>query len=148
MVNILLEIELVPRTSHFKNLRSDLKKEEWDLLRKDSYKNAGYCCEICGGKGDKWPVECHEKWHYENNIQTLTGLIALCPSCHTVKHIGLAQIKGKAEIAKKHLMKVNELSETQANKCISEAFKVWGERSKKQWKLDISWAYEKIEELK
>ena len=102
----LLEIELVPQSSHFKNLRSDLKPNEWDLLRKDSYKKAGHRCEICGGKGPKWPVECHDIWDYTNGVQTLKGLIALCPACHEVKHMGLAQLKGRLGIAKKHLMKI------------------------------------------
>jgi len=145
---MLLEIELVPQTSHFKNLRSELKSSEWDLLRKDSYKQANHCCEICGGKGRKWPVECHEIWNYQNGTQTLLGLISLCPSCHEVKHFGLAQIKGRDGIAMKHLMKVNEWSIRQASAHIQEAFTIWDKRSKQPWTLDISWALEKLEALK
>jgi len=50
--------------------------------------NAKNCCEICNGKGDKWPVECHETWSYNNNhlAQTLKGLISLRPNCHGAKH--------------------------------------------------------------
>lgn len=148
MTETLLEIELVPQTSHFKNLRSELKAADWDLLRKNTYKQAGYCCEICGGKGHKWPVECHEKWNYENGVQTLTGLIALCPSCHEVKHFGLAQIRGRDGIAKKHMMKVNKWTDQEATAHISEAFQEWGRKSLQSWKLDIIWAHKKIEELK
>jgi 5-methylcytosine-specific restriction endonuclease McrA len=74
-------------------------------LRKRTYRQANYRCQVCGGRGSKHPVECHEIWHYddENKIQKLMGLIALCPSCHQVKHIGLAQIQGKGEEANRHL---------------------------------------------
>ena len=148
MVKTLLEVELVPKTSHFKNLRSDLKSSEWDLLRKDSYKQAGHCCEICGGKGPKWPVECHEIWKYEDGIQTLLGLISLCPSCHETVHIGLAQIKGRFNQALSHLMKINSWDNDTAMAHVNEAFVLWRERSIYEWKLDISWAYKKLEELK
>lgn len=88
-----LTIELVPSTSWFSNLRSLLSSEEWDKIRRGCYKNANYKCEICSGVGPKHPVECHETWEYDEKqgIQKLIGLIALCPSCHEVKHVGLEE---------------------------------------------------------
>src|ERR1044071_5919999 len=96
-----LTIELVPKTCWCSNLRDHLSKEEWDVVKKYTSKNAGYICEICSGKGDKWPVECHEIWLYDDKrkIQTLERTIALCPSCHEVKHFGLASINGRSEQA-------------------------------------------------
>lgn len=136
-----LTIELVPKTVWFKNLRSELSQEEWDKLRKATYKSAGYKCEVCGGKGPKHPVECHEIWEYddENKIQKLLGLIALCPSCHEVKHIGLAQMNGNYERARKHLAKVNGWSEEDAEYYIQAQFEIWALRSQFDWKLDLSW---------
>lgn len=134
-----LTIELVPSTSWYSNVRSNVSKERWDVLRKECYKLAGHKCEICNGKGPKHPVECHEIWDYndEKCIQTLKGLIALCPDCHSTKHFGFARVSGKEKIVKAHLMKVNDLTEKQADEYIEEAFKLWEERSKKQWQLDI-----------
>lgn len=136
-----LTIELVPKTAWFKNLRSELSKEQWDRLRKDCYRQANYICECCGGKGDKWPVECHEVWKYDdkNKLQTLIRLISLCPSCHEVKHIGLASIKGRKEIATKHLSKINGWGLTQTENYINAAFSLWQQRSKYKWSMDISW---------
>lgn len=138
-----LTIELVPKTSWFKNLRTLMSKEEWDTIRKECYIEANYRCEICGGKGKKWPVECHEVWDYDdkNGIQSLKRLIALCPECHKVKHIGYASTRGKAEyaLAKNHFMKVNRLSEKDADEQINKAFAVWFKRSHQKWKLDLSW---------
>ncbi len=135
-----LTIELVPSTAWYSNVRSNVTPQEWDVLRKDCYKKAGYKCEVCGGKGSKHPVECHEIWDYndEGCIQTLKGLIALCPSCHEVKHIGLAQINGKFDQALEHLAKVNGITVDEAKLYVEASFEIWGKRSQKEWKLDIT----------
>ena len=53
-----LTIELVPSTCWFSNVRSNISKQDWDRLRKETYKKANYRCEICGGVGRNHPVEC------------------------------------------------------------------------------------------
>lgn len=135
--NIKLTIELVPRTSWKKNLRSELSKEEWDYLRSLVYERAGYKCEICGTKGE---LHCHEEWLYNesNQVQTLTKLIALCSACHEVKHIGLAEIKGNYERAKTHLKNINKWSESQAELYIKVSFMKWRHYNKYDWKLNLS----------
>lgn len=91
--------------------------------------------------GEKHPVECHEIWHYddEKHIQKLTGLTALCPSCHQVKHIGLARVRGKEAEAKKHLAKVNNWSNLEVEKYLTTVWSQWRKRSQNNWKLDLSW---------
>ena len=141
-----LTIELVPQSSWGNNLRSEanLSKAQWDKLRKASYKQAGYKCEVCGGKGSKWPVECHEIWEYDdqNKTQTLKGLISLCPTCHKVKHIGrtlsVEPPHTQARVLK-HLAKVNDLTPQETEDYIVQVFEVWNERSQHQWSLDLSW---------
>lgn len=137
---IKLTIELVPATCFFSNVRSMVSKDDWDKLRKESYKKARHRCEICGGKGDKWPVECHEVWSYHDDkkIQKLERLNALCPPCHAVKHIGLASIRGEKENAIKHMMTVNDISRPETIKLIDEAFLLWNERSKYEWDVDLT----------
>ena len=136
-----LTIELVPKTSWFTNLRSLLTKKQWDILRKNSYKQAGYKCEICGGKGKKWPVECHEVWEYDdtNHIQKLIRLISLCPSCHQVKHIGFASLNGKLEEATKHLAEINSWDLMIANNYVDMSFELWKGRNEQLWKVDTSY---------
>jgi len=135
-----LTIELVPSSSWLNNVRAVLSKKQWDIIKKTVADKAWNVCEICGGVGPKHPVECHEIWHYDNKtqIQKLVGMVALCPACHQVKHFGLAQVMGKREQALKHFMKINKLTEWDAEKEIEHAFKVWKQRSVKEWKLDIS----------
>ena len=136
-----LSVELVPSTAWGDNLRSILTKEMWDELRKKSYRAANYKCEVCRGKGPKWPVECHEIWEYDdaNRLQTLKGLISLCPNCHSVKHLGFAHIQGNGNQARAHLAKVNRWSQSQTSQYIGLVFKQWEERSKFEWQLNLEW---------
>ncbi len=136
-----LSVELVPSTAWGENLRSILTKEMWDELRKKSYRKAKYKCEVCSGKGPKWPVECHEIWEYDdtNHIQTLKGLISLCPDCHSVKHLGFAHIQGKGDLARDHLAYVNKWSQSQTSQYISLVFQQWEERSNVEWQLNLEW---------
>lgn len=140
MSKLVLTIELVPASSWFSNVRSAVSKKEWDYIRRIVYDRAWHICEICGGVGEQHPVECHEIWRYDdkNLIQKLENMIALCPDCHRVKHYGLSKVTGTDARALKHFMKVNKISEEKALKYIKKAFIIWGERSSKKWKLDIS----------
>ena len=63
---IKLTIELVPASSWFNNVRSQVTKYKWEKLKKYTFKRAHYKCEICGQKGRCWPVECHEEWEYDD----------------------------------------------------------------------------------
>lgn len=141
-----LTIELVPKTSWYNNVRSNVSQQRWNELRNHCYNKAGHKCEICGSTGKKQgfghDVECHEIWEYddENGIQQLVGLIALCPLCHKVKHIGLAQINGEYNLCIKHLRKVNGWwSNKKTEKYIKESIDLWMQRSQYDWKVDISW---------
>lgn len=140
-----LTIELVPKSAWFSNVRFVVSRKDWDTLRRESYKKAGYVCEICGGIGKRHPVECHEIWQYDdtNYIQKLMGLISLCPPCHEVKHIGLANVRGRAGIAIGHLAGVNNWSEQQAEEYIRKQFDTWQERSLYAWETDLTWLDEK-----
>ncbi|EOZ9391034.1 hypothetical protein ACQYE5_002990 [Enterobacter cancerogenus] len=137
----ILTIELVSRSCWFDNVRSAVSSTDWKRLRQQTARTAGWKCQICGGKGPRWPVECHEIWHYDDDrqCQTLTGLIALCPSCHEVKHMGFSGLRGKKDEAVAHLALVNGWSLQGAFDYVDEAFDVWRERSRHAWQLDISW---------
>ena len=66
--------------------------------------------------------------------------------CHSTKHFGLAELQGRRNLALNHLMKINKLSNKEAELYIKEQFLLWQFRSSKQWKLDISFLknYDKI----
>ena len=140
MNNPKLTIELVPQTSWANNVRAVLTAKQWRTLASIVSDRAWNVCEICGGTGPNHPVECHEIWEYneKTQIRKLAGMIALCPDCHMVKHIGYARTQGKEEQAIKHLMKVNKMTKKEAKAYISECFQTWINRSQIDWKLDLS----------
>ena len=136
-----LTIEFVPKTCWFSNVRDHVTPQVWKEISTTVAAKAGSRCEICGGQGRRHAVECHEVWHYDDKTQTqkLVQLIALCPDCHRVKHIGLAWKQGKEKEALAHLAKVNKWHITRAEMYRRNMFDLWKRRSFFQWKLDLSY---------
>lgn len=137
---MILELELVPSSCFYKNVRQILSTTDWKSICKQIYNQCNYKCEICGGIGNKHPVEAHETWEYDLNslTQKLIYIKGLCPLCHSTKHFGLAELQGKRNLVLSHLMKINKISNKEAELYIKEQFLLWQFRSSKQWKLDIS----------
>jgi len=139
-----LILDLIPHTCWFSNVRNHLEKEDWDKVRKKVFQYAYNVCEVCRGKGRKWPVECHEVFEYdeERKTQKLVRLVALCPTCHQVKHFGKAQMDGKEDEALAHLCKVNGWTRIQGRKYVNEQFDIYYRRSEIEWQLDLSYLTE------
>lgn len=134
-----LTVEMVPSTSWYDNLRSRLSRAEWDRLRRSAYEVAGHRCEICGVRGRR--LECHERWKYDDttHVQTLLGLEALCSACHRCRHLGRASVDGRLAAALRHLAKINDWSETDAEMYAQACFEKHAQRSRHEWTLDLSW---------
>lgn len=129
---------LVPEPLWEKNLRKYLSKKNWDFISKYTCSQSGYRCSICGGRGEEWPVECHEVWDYRtledgNGIAVLIELRALCPRCHQVNHLGKANIDGKYNETIRHMAYINSWSLNHSECVAEEAFKLFYERSEKSW---------------
>jgi hypothetical protein len=94
------------------------------------------------------PVEAHEIWVFDDQtkIQKLEGIVALCPQCHLVKHLGRAQATGQYQKAISHLCKVNGWTKQDAELYIQVCYEVWSQRSRSQWQLDISLVDEYLKE--
>jgi hypothetical protein len=136
-----LTVELVPRPCWGSNVRSLVTPQAWNQLRRQTYRAAHDVCEICGGQGAEWPVECHEVWQYDDavHVQTLVRLIALCPACHAVKHLGRTELYGDAAAAHGHLATVNGWTGEQTATYLAEVWAVWEARSRADWQLDVTW---------
>ncbi len=136
-----LTVELVPSTCWFSNVRSNVSVEDWRRLQQMTFRQAGDRCEICEGRGTRWPLECHEVWRYNDDTraQVLERLIALCPWCHSVKHMGRSMIYGKEDTAFWHLSKVNRWSLEETKIYLKNQFQICEKRSAHSWKLDIRW---------
>ena len=142
-----LDIELVPFSMHGCNVRSRISSEQWKKVCTVTHQRAknGHRCQICNQSGKSQgfphPVECHEIWSFDevSHTQRLEGLISLCPLCHKVKHLGLADMQGYGAIARQHMRRVNRMSIDQVDQHIQEATVVVKERSQVNWKLDLTY---------
>lgn len=148
--SVKLTIEPIPRTTWGINVRT-MAPEIWDTIRNDIYFNAGYKCEVCGGKGSAHPVEAHESWTYrwKTQNQILKHIIALCPVCHACKHYHSQQHEVRPKLLK-HMKKVNGWGTRQLREYMVRRRDLWNKRDWIQWRVDIQLAYkmaEKIREL-
>lgn len=146
-----LEVEMVPSSTWGINLRSALKRSDWDLIRRDCYKAAGYVCEICGGTGPTHPVECHERWKYDDkkHIQKLVGVISLCPLCHKAKHLGRTQCLEESifDDVIRHIRKVNKWSKADLDTYLIDISQEYELRDGYTWVVDMNWAAAKLDEI-
>ena len=142
-----LQIELVPASCLWSNVRSNVGEDHWSHIRRIVFEKANFLCEICAGRGRRHPVECHDVWVFEKHslTQRLHSFQALCPYCHEVKHLGLTGLRGNGKRAFARFVKLNQLDEQRAVKIENALFKQWEIRSDYYWKLDIShlklWAW-------
>lgn len=132
-----LFVDLIPTSCWFTNVRKCIDPSDWDRLRYFIYKRANYQCECCQSKA---PLDAHERWHFdeESMTQKLMRIIALCKPCHETTHMGLAQIKGRGDIAIQHLISVNGISEFEAKNHVKKSFDLWGKRNRFKWELDLT----------
>jgi hypothetical protein len=139
-----LDFKLVPEELWYANLRSILRVEDWDVVRRDAYKRAGYRCRICGANGR---MEAHEKWSYDEKraVQKLEDVLALCHNCHLVKHIARASLTGDEGVAMTHFMKVNNCSQMEYHGALASANEDHQRRNKIEgWVTDVSWLKERF----
>ena len=132
-----LTFQLVPSGCWYTNLRSALPKPMWDKLRRAAYARAGGKCSICGAAGR---LEAHEVWSYDDarRIQTLEDVIAVCPACHEVIHIGRTALLGREPQAQEHFMRVNGCTQSEYHAALGEANRRNAERSRHEWVTDLS----------
>jgi 5-methylcytosine-specific restriction endonuclease McrA len=139
-----LTIELIPKTCHYSNVRTMVTTKEWDKIRFIAYEKAKHKCQICNeigkNQGFRHNLECHEIWEYNEKTltQKLSGVIALCPLCHQVKHIGRAIAMGRGTKTYEHMAKVNKWTLNEIQQHVDEAFLEYNLRSKHEWELDIT----------
>jgi phage terminase large subunit GpA-like protein len=134
-----LNFELVPEECWRANLRSFLKTEDWDKIRRSAYAKAGGRCSICGARGR---LEAHEKWTYDDKkaVQKLVDVIALCHACHEVKHVSRTQLMGRGVEAMEQFMKVNRCSQMDYHEALGLANEEYQKRNEVEgWVTDLSW---------
>jgi len=120
--------------------------EKWELIRRETYENANYKCEICGA--EQTLLECHERWQYDDGIKKLIGLMALCPLCHEMQHYSYNVSIGRKKELVLHFAVVNDMELDEAKKYLDEAYKAWlVEKWVTDFHIDWSWIVSKAEGL-
>ena len=136
-----LYIDLIPKNCWFTNVRYCIDPNDWNKLRKIVYKRVNYCCEICkiNCVKNNLRIEAHERWYYdyENKIQKLIRIIALCNPCHQVTHYGYAKMTGNEEKAQNHLMQIRKFNLEECNEHIEIAYAIWMEKNEIEWILNL-----------
>ena len=133
-----LHIELVPQNCWGVNLRTKLKKSDWDKIRKGVYANENMHCHICGEKCES--LDAHEIWEFDekNHVQKLIEIIGICRQCHNTIHFGRAQKIGLEKEAIEQFIKVNNCGMIDVQEEFLRAKEDYERRSKiKDWKLDV-----------
>ena len=117
--------------------------EKWHSIRMMELSRADRKCEICGYDGRI----VHEAWVYDDShpvaVQRLGGFKVICYYCNYGIHVGVASVKGKADVAVRQLMRVNCISESEVRKVISEVLERWEYRNGLRWVRDVSWLRER-----
>ena len=141
MAELKLTIDLIPKTSWYRNLRTIVGRRRWDGIRRQVYAAHDHRCAICGAEGQ---LNCHEIWCHDDDhgIQELVGFTALCNMCHHVKHFGQSQIlaaQGHLDIEKvvEHFMRVNQCDRDAFDTHVRTAFALWHRRSQREWTVEL-----------
>jgi hypothetical protein len=136
-----LEIDLIPKTCWYSNLRKEMPQSRWDKLRREVLESADHACEICGARGK---LNCHEVWEYDDDkqVQKLVGFQAICNLCHHVKHFGRAKLLAAEgyldlEAVIEHFKAVNGVGDREFKSHRHQAFRVWTERTHREWRTDF-----------
>jgi hypothetical protein len=138
--------DLIPCTSWGSNLAHLLTGRSWDELRRRTFLKTGIRCETCGTNQD---LECHELWEYHEplpeylakqacGLQRLVRLMALCADCHETHHLGLAEHRGRYEVASDRIRAYNRWSHAELNQYRGFLIDRYDRRCQWAWLLDVS----------
>jgi len=137
---IRLPIESIPNSSWGLSLANRLEKEQWDVLRKLCYKEAGHKCKVCGAENVE--LHCHEVWAFNDKscLQTLKALVCVCSVCHDCIHyFRSTQLYSPKYIAqlRNHLMKLNGWNFVQLDEYLELIRKQNHKRANRRYKVIV-----------
>jgi hypothetical protein len=121
------------------SLANKLPSDEWDLIRRECYKIAGYRCEICHASGE---MNAHEKWIFDDKklLQIFNGVECCCTMCHDTHHFGRSLIvydSPRIERIIRHWCRVNKLMFADFQRHRAEVFAIYAQRANKQYTVMV-----------
>lgn len=137
-------VELVPMPCWGRNVRSRLRPFVWELIRQDTLEKSGVRCAGCGRRRRHWNLDCHEVWRYEDETltQRLVDIVAMCHDCHEIRHLGFSNVMGRGAKTERRLQSLNGWTPHELEDYLRLAFALWEQRSRNNWRRDISWVAE------
>lgn len=111
-----IRADVLPASAWGSNLRGILSGAAWAKLREPVVEAALGRCQICGATPRTRRPDCHEQWAFglrdegEGSfipVQHLVRLVALCPGCHAVQHVGLAGLRDQLDQVRARLARLN-----------------------------------------
>lgn len=135
-----LTIELTPASAPHVDVRRQAGRAVWAHIARTALRRAHGACGVCGAGERADELTCHPVYHYDLDAQVgrLDEIIALCPACLQVKHVGRAFIHGHYREARAHLARVNGWTTERAERYVRESFRTWEQRSEHAWTFDVS----------
>ncbi|KAK9816032.1 hypothetical protein WJX74_000596 [Apatococcus lobatus] len=124
------------------NLSTLLSGADWEQLAHKTYATADHRCEVTGGVGPAWPVECQEVWEFDDkqHVLRLMGMTALAPEVHLAKHI--MQLDGQQQSrALETLEQVNMWNLGDVETYLKGVAEQAQHRSNHIWQLDLTWLH-------
>ena len=116
-----------------------LLPSEWKAIREQVIADCNDTCPHCGAE----KVRLNVQWDYDmdTQVQTLTGIGAVCGDCGLVHHFQAVASVEVENRAKEHLMQVNGWTLAETNRAIAQARALYAERSACEWTMDASWLW-------
>ena len=104
-----------------------LLPSEWKAIREQVIADCNDTCPHCGAE----KVRLNVQWDYDmdTQVQTLTGIGAVCGDCGLVHHFQAVASVEVENRAKEHLMQVNGWTLAETNCAIAQARALYAERS-------------------
>ena len=142
-----LRADLLPASTWGSNLRGLLSPTQWDRLRAPVLAAAGLRCQICGAARPARRPDCHEQWIFGLEaivpgdiplpVQRLVRLVALCPACHEVQHVGLAGLRERLAEVRARLGQLNSWTPAQVSADLDRAARRSVLLEQVPWDLDL-----------
>lgn len=139
-----LHVDLIPSTNWGGSLANLLTPSSWDSIREGVLNWTGGNCVICGFNGGKSSVDCHEIWQYylpiqgDTGVQRLRGIIPVCRLCHSMFHLGKANVDGHLDKVLGRLGWANRWTKREVDHYCRYVDRKHGSRNRWRWNLDVS----------
>lgn len=135
-----LGIEPRPASTWGVTLANLLKRDEWDEIRTQVYREADYKCTICGSSDGQ--LHAHEVWAFDDKkkIQRLKDIECCCRLCHDVHHFGRSSQVYPKDYQRKlvaHWCKVNKKTKADFEKHLTEIREINRKRVKNYYIVKV-----------